>query len=289
MGVWDLSLRREPMDLVQAQIEREKAFHQNQLMNRIKQSALDAGLDKTLEAKGLNAERGVAIVVRLLAQKKAHPSVLAGILKGLYASEEEPYKEMIKDLHGLWSNGFIGYDPTVDMFYTKAELSAEAWKEIDLFGFMPPFVAPPKHLHEKNHNPFYTNIPRDNRLNNTDKFRGDTSYDVLNILNHQEMVINYEVSEMVALKWKSLTEIKPDDEDFDKWVKKREQYEKYEKATQDHLAGLSFFSTIFMVWAVDGRGRLYTEGYHVNPQGADWNKASIDLALSLPITENIEL
>jgi DNA-directed RNA polymerase len=28
----------------------------------------------------------------------------------------------------------------------------------------------------------------------------------------------------------------------------------------------------------DKRGRTYSQGYHVNPQGADWNKGVIELA-----------
>jgi len=35
----------------------------------------------------------------------------------------------------------------------------------------------------------------------------------------------------------------------------------------------------------DKRGRCYSQGYHVNPQGNDWNKAVIEFAEKEPVTK----
>jgi DNA-directed RNA polymerase len=34
----------------------------------------------------------------------------------------------------------------------------------------------------------------------------------------------------------------------------------------------------YLTHRYDKRGRCYAQGYHVNPQGNDWNKAVIELA-----------
>jgi DNA-directed RNA polymerase len=34
----------------------------------------------------------------------------------------------------------------------------------------------------------------------------------------------------------------------------------------------------YMTHKYDKRGRTYSQGYHINPQGNDWNKAVIEFA-----------
>ena len=47
----------------------------------------------------------------------------------------------------------------------------------------------------------------------------------------------------------------------------------------DHITYLYELDTDFYFsWRYDKRGRVYSQGYYLNPQGNDWNKYILQLA-----------
>jgi len=65
-------------------------------------------------------------------------------------------------------------------------------------------------------------------------------------------------------------------EDFRKRVK---AFDKYDRTSRDVLAALMAQGDRFwLTHKYDKRGRTYAQGYHVNPQGNDWNKACVEFA-----------
>lgn len=56
-------------------------------------------------------------------------------------------------------------------------------------------------------------------------------------------------------------------------------FEKYDRTAKDVLDHVRIHGNEFyLTHRYDTRGRTYSQGYHVNPQGNDWNKAIVEFA-----------
>jgi DNA-directed RNA polymerase len=56
-------------------------------------------------------------------------------------------------------------------------------------------------------------------------------------------------------------------------------FEKYDRTAKDVITALSIHTDgFYLTHKYDKRGRVYCQGYHINYQGAPWNKATIQLA-----------
>ena len=62
-------------------------------------------------------------------------------------------------------------------------------------------------------------------------------------------------------------------------MKRKKAFEKFD-STCRHIYRLMYEAgnRFYLTHKVDKRGRTYAQGYHVNTQGAAWNKATIELA-----------
>ena len=64
-------------------------------------------------------------------------------------------------------------------------------------------------------------------------------------------------------------------------------FERYDRVSHDVLAGLMAQGNRFhLTYKYDKRGRTYAQGYHVNPQGSDWNKACVVFADAEPLNKD---
>lgn len=134
--------------------------------------------------------------------------------------------------------------------------------EVDVHELMyiPPMVSKPNVVHKNDDSPYYT-------LEGESLILGDHR-------NHHEEnicldVINIQNRIKFYLDWEFINA----HEEPKEHLENPEHYEKQATKVRGFLGNKHFYITN----KVDTRGRLYTQGYHVNPQGTDWQKSVLSL------------
>lgn len=172
------------------------------------------------------------------------------------------------------------------------ELPERLLRYIEHSEYMPPMVCEPNVL-ESNYDSGYLTIKESLILGNGNHHDGNICLDVLNIANSVKLKLD--VDFLLALEEDKSFELKSEDE-FNEWVaikKKHKQfpsyahYVAYVEEMWETFKGTSAEMYMEMVNAdnefhlthkVDKRGRIYSQGYHINTQGNPYKKAMIELA-----------
>lgn len=132
--------------------------------------------------------------------------------------------------------------------------------------FLPPMVAEPKKITQKLKSPFYTSYPY--QLVKHTRSRKSTPRNVLNILNKLKFTLTTIAEQPSPIPAKDITCLgKVDIATLTKFTSNIGKVHKYYKGRKFHFAH-----------SFDSRLRIYPLGYHVNYQGFEYQKASLDLA-----------
>jgi hypothetical protein len=106
----------------------------------------------------------------------------------------------------------------------------------------------------------------------------DICLDHINRVNDIKFSHDVDTAQMISNRWRNLDKPKDGEtaDDFQKRVKAFEKYDRTAKEVIDLLT--THGNEFYLTHKYDKRGRCYCQGYHVNYQGAPWNKAVIELA-----------
>ena len=168
------------------------------------------------------------------------------------------------------------------------ELCSDTLDKLNKLMYLPPMVGKPKKLTKNNSSPLKT-IKRDSLiLGYKENYHEDNiGLDVLNILNQTKLAIDFDFINMVKEEpdpinmlphylnggdksFEDIGDIQPEKLDTALW----ELYIEQRDFTYDLLKE---FDYIRMTYKVGKRGRVYAQGYHINPQGDSYHKAMISL------------
>ena len=154
------------------------------------------------------------------------------------------------------------------MLVSRIPLSDSLIRFIEESQYLPPMVCAPLEL-SHNHSSGYLTHNDSLILGSGNHHDGDLCLDVLNTLNKVKFKLD--------LDFLSKVEEEPTfdldtQEKIDQWTAfKKQSYRFYNLLQQQ---GNAFYFTN----KVDKRGRIYSCGYHINPQGAPFKKAQLELA-----------
>lgn len=151
---------------------------------------------------------------------------------------------------------------------SRIPLSDKLLKFIEESEYLPPMVVPPLQL-TSNFCSGYLTHNDSLILGSGNHHDGDICLDVLNLMNSVELSLD--------LKFLSTVEEEPNtplvnQDQLDNWKKFKIQSYRFYDLIQ------SQGNVFHMTHKVDKRGRVYSQGYHINPQGAAFKKAMIELA-----------
>lgn len=262
--------------MLEFQIEIEKLFHKNQLFPRIRSEFEDCEFDfRTFMIQNeISVDFGFDLLVQMVLHKRATLPTLVGALRKHFkgdcqATTDELLKACQADL--------IDWSPINRQFIIKFGISPDVQAELDRYQYPLPMVVMPKPL-ETNHDTGYFTGSGSAilRHNHHDE---DICLDHLNQVNKTRFRINQDVAHTVKNRWRNLDKPKPDEPEGE-FEKRKKAFEKYDRTAYDvigHL-GLATEGEFYLTHKVDKRGRTYCQGYHVNYQGAPWNKAVIEFA-----------
>lgn len=160
--------------------------------------------------------------------------------------------------HDYWDNstGTMGIKSNI-------VLDKDLQNYLDNVQYLPPMLSKPKDWISNTGGGMHTSIDSV-ILGNTNNHNERQALEVNNILQDVEYSLNQYVLNQEELPSKPLIN--------------SEQVKQFNKFVKDSnkLYEMYWNRPFHFIWKNDKRGRLYSQGYHINPQGAAYKKASID-------------
>lgn len=154
------------------------------------------------------------------------------------------------------------------MLVSRIPLPQKLIRFIENSQYLPPMVCEPLEL-THNHSSGYLTHNDSLILGSGNHHDGDICLDVLNTMNKVAFKLDLEF--LSTVEEEPTFELDTQDK-LDNWLRfKSQSYEFYKLMAQQ---GNRFYFNN----KVDKRGRIYSVGYHLNPQGAAFKKASLELA-----------
>lgn len=280
---------------IDSQMQLELLFAKNQLIPRIQKEFLEAGAIAMIEDRGIPVEFGLDLLVQLVLHKRAHVAILIGILKKHFDEEECPeqaasdmlLKAAEADLCDIVTRNEV--DPITQTYVRRHDavmvfgISEDVQAELDQFQFPLPMVIEPVKL-THNAQTGYRTIKGSIILKNN-HHGDDICLDHINRVNQIPLRLNADVVAFVQNNWKNLDKQKEDETVLD-FRKRKEAFAKYDRTAKDVILAMQTQGDRFwLTHRYDKRGRVYSQGYHINYQGSDWNKACIEFADGEPLNQ----
>lgn len=172
---------------------------------------------------------------------------------------------------------------------TKIQLSNEIMERSAYTHFLPPSVAKPRKLHHNRHTGYYNSYGDSLILGGYENHHNNTiGLDVLNTMNSNQYELDIgflkAVDEVPSTSTKERFEMSDEDwyalprEEREMIKLEYHNWETYkEQCVSTYLMLVNQGNKFYFTHKVDKRGRIYSVGYHVNPQGSSYKKAMLNL------------
>lgn len=260
------------------QIDLEKLYSKNQTIPRLRAEFMDPelGIAHYLEAKRIPLDFGFDVLVQMALHKRTTLPTLVGILRHHYDPLVSASQLTADMLLRCAEANLMDWDGYTKQFIVRLTISEDVQRDIDRFQYPLPMVVPPRHVAENEDTGYFSSrgsiILRKNHHND------DVCLDHINRVNKMRFAIDFDTATMVKNRWRHLDKPKSGEskEEFAKRVKAFDKYDRTSRGVIDQL--LAHGNEFYLTHRYDKRGRVYCQGYHVNYQGAPWNKAVIELA-----------
>jgi hypothetical protein len=262
--------------LIELQYEIEQLTSKNQLMPRLREyfgPSSQPLIHQLVESVGMPIDFAVDALVQIALHKRMIPASMIGIL----LKHNPDDAQWVSDcLHAIVGLGLIKYDTERNQLIVVYDIPSDLQRELDSFQYPLPMVCEPNEL-RNNRDTGYI-LSRNSAILRDNYHDGDICLDHLNRMNKVALRINTDTAGMIANRWRNLDKPKPD-EDIRDFHKRKKAFEKFDSTVKLVMRLLYEAGNLFyLTHKYDKRGRTYCQGYHVNYQGAPWNKAVIELA-----------
>lgn len=271
-------------DLYHHQWELEKLHAKNNLLPRLRSEFTDQqGFDfkGALEAAGIPVEFGIDLLAQIALRKRADVTTLVGLLRHHFREYAQPAQACADMLAKSVECGVVLYQPKARSgtdeyeFVVRVDISQATQAELDCFQYPMPMVVPPKKL-IRNDQSGYLSLEQSVILKNN-HHDDDVCLEHINRMNRIPLSINVDVVTTVNNTWKNIDRQK-EDETPAEFTKRKRAFDKYQRTCYTVFSTLlEHENKFYLTHRYDKRGRIYSQGYHVNYQGNDWCKAAIEL------------
>lgn len=264
------------------EIELEQQFNKNQLIKRISaEMESDSTVMAHIEANEIDPDFGVALLTQMVLHKRTTLPTLVGILRHHFDDCSDPFQKATDALLKAAEADLVDWSPTAQQFILRFDISDDVKRELELFQFPLPMIVPPEHIATNRGTP-YLSLKDGSVILRKNHHDDDVCLDHINRVNKIRFTLDMGTAEMIQNTWRNLDKPKVGEskQDFDK---RKRAFEKYDRTARDIMAMLvdpinGGANEFYLTHKYDKRGRIYCQGYHVNYQGAPWNKAVVQLA-----------
>lgn len=267
--------------LIAHEIELERLFNKNQTHSRIDREFRECkqfNFAKYMDDNGIPQSFGFDLLVQMVLHKRCDLPTLVGILrkhfKGANASQQAADMLVVAAKADL-----VNWSPALEIFiiHDRLNITPDVQAELDRYQFALPMVVPPIPLRTNKSNAHLMGKDGSVILRNNHHDE-DVCLDHLNRLNAIKFTLDNDTANMIANTWRNLDKPKNGEkkQDYDKRVRAFNKFDLTAREVMDLITKLG--NEFHLTHKYDKRGRTYCQGYHVNYQGAPWNKAVIQLA-----------
>jgi hypothetical protein len=265
------------------QIELEQLYSKYQLMPTLRQEFEDAEFPHHIESLGIPVDFGMDLLVTMHLHKRLEPAALIGILRKHFIHEEKPAQACANMIMKAAEKDLVNFDLLRNQLIVIYEIQGDILNKLEQFQYPLPMIEEPsKVTHNKQTG--YRTI-RKSIILKKNHHDNDVCLDHINRINAQPLSVNPNVVAFVQNAWKNIDKRK-DGETDEEFAARKKAFEKYDRTSREVLEALMVNGNgvFYLTHAYDKRGRTYAQGYHVNYQGNDWNKACIQLANAEKLT-----
>jgi len=261
--------------LMQHQVELEKLYNKNQLISRIKAeftNCEEVNFTDIFTQNQIPIDFGYALLVQMALHKRAPLPTIVGVLRSLCETAQEVVQYIIK----MCELDLCHWSPVYRQLIVAITISDDVQEELDRFQFPLPMVVEPIEVKSNRDTGYILN--RGSIILKKNHHSDDVCLDHINRMNRIKLTINRDTAKMIKNAWRNLDKPK-EGESKEDFQKRKRAFEKYDRTCHDIIDVLTEHGNeFFLTHKYDKRGRIYCQGYHVNYQGAPWNKAVIELA-----------
>lgn len=261
------------------QIGLETLFNKNQTIPRIREVFRNAdgfSIEAYLDHMRIPVEFGLDVMTQIALHKRCNMATMVGILRHHY----EPLvcaSQLTADMLVKCVNArLLDWHAELKLFIVRATIPEDVQHDLDRFQYPLPMVVPPRRVNDNEDTGYYSSrgsiILRKNHHND------DVCLDHINRVNRVKFSIDHDTALMVKNRWRHLDKPKANESEAD-YKKRVKAFDKYDRTSKEVIELiLAHGNEFYLTHRYDKRGRIYCQGYHVNYQGAPWNKAVIELA-----------
>jgi hypothetical protein len=261
---------------VEAQMELERLFNKNQLLPRLRYEFRIDPIVTHCQESNFPVEFAIDLLCQMVLHKRATVSTLVGLLHHHTGKSPEQLQACADLLLKAAEIDLVDYDPLARQFIIKMDVSQDVYDDLARYQYPLPMMIQPKELKSNTDSGYYTHkssvILRNNHTED------DVCLDHINRVNKIKLVINPDTVKLAKNQWSNLDHPK-DGETKEEYTKRLEAFERFDKHAREvlehvYISGKQFWLT----HRYDKRGRTYCQGYSVNYQGNDFQKAVIEFA-----------
>lgn len=261
--------------LFEHQLELEELYNKNQTITRIKKeftSYEDGELLRYMSTNEIDPDFGLDLLVQMVLHKRCQLPTLVGILRRHFDDSQMTVDHLMK----CAELDLVDWSPVARQFIVKIDITPDVQADIDRFQYPLPMVIPPRTITGNAETGYLRSkgsiILRKNHHDD------DVCLDHINRVNRIKFALDHDTAHMISNNWRNLDKPKSGETEED-FKKRKRAFEKYDRTAKDVMDLIGIHGNEFyLTHRYDKRGRVYCQGYHVNYQGAPWNKAVIELA-----------
>lgn len=267
---------------IQTQIELEELHHKNQLLPRLRAEFEIEEIFDHADEHDLDHEFIVDLLAQMVLHKRATASTLIGILWRHFTDNHEDttgFQHCADAIVKAAEVDFIDWHQLAQQFVLRIDVSDDVYADLERYQYPLPLVVLPKEVKTNRDTGYWSmGCAKGSLILRGGHHDDDICLDHINRVNRTALRVNPETAEMVQNQWRGLDRQKTD-ETKEEYLRRVKAFEKYDRTARDVMQHLFMAGNRFhLSHKYDKRGRCYAQGYHVNPQGNDWNKAVIEFA-----------
>lgn len=249
----------------------EKEMIKYQLKSTLREEFKDFEIDPSL-----NKKFAIDLLGHLAIARRVDIPTLVGMFGGYFSEEKDPYQACADELEKFINLGYATWDG--NRVITNYLLSDDVIQKLELYQYPIPLVIKPKKVKANNQTGYWL-VDKGSIILKDNFTDDDICLDHINRMNQIPLSINTKVLASCKNKWKKLDIIKKKDESIKEHKERLAQFDKFNTTSRAIMDFLVEDGNVFYIThKYDKRGRTYTQGYHVQPQGTDYQKAVIEFA-----------
>lgn len=261
------------IDLKQTQMDLEELFSNNHLIPRLRSYFGTEAVESHCKTHGIIPAFGVDVLVQMWLHKRAGPGVILGILAHHTDDQEEPLQAAADQLELCVAHDLVDMDCVTGLLIVRHYLDEQVARELELFQYPLPMVIEPKTLTHNDQSAYYTikqSVILAGQHHDDDVWLGH-----LNRVNSIPLSVDKDIVDNNENVWKGIDTKQPGESDYEH-ERRVKQFTKFNEVSRDVVEHLLISGNKFyMTNRYDKRGRTYSQGYHINPQGNDFQKAIV--------------